>query len=299
LSRLTIGPPDAGQRLDRFLRKLLPAAGLGEIFGGLRRGEVRVNGARARPDQRLRAGDVVDLGPGLIPAEARPGEGTVELPGALPPAGLRVVHLDADLLAVDKPAGLALHPGSGVREHLLGLVHAWLGEGRGHTFRVAAAHRLDRATSGLVVFGLSPPGLRGFTAMLRSGAVAKTYLALVHGAAPERGTIDLALRRLADRPSGPRMCVDEGGDPATSSFECLAVRGPRSLLAVRPATGRTHQLRVHLAAVGMPIVGDRRYGRSDGAARLFLHAWRLAFPHPSTGAPLVLEAPPPPELRPP
>lgn len=297
--RFTLGPDDADQRLDRFLRKVLPAASLGQVFAGLRRAEVKVNGARADGAQRLRQGDVVDVGPALAWAAASATPGSPEPAG---PAGrvgtvLVVVHRDADLLVVDKPAGLAVHPGTGVRDHLLGFVQAQYGAGRGHTFRIAPAHRLDRDTSGLVVFGASAAGLRGFTAALRAGEVTKTYLAVVHGEAPPSGTIDLPLERAADRPVGPRMQPARDGVRACTRFVRRASAGGRSLLAVDLVTGRTHQIRVHLAALGHPIVGDRRYGRSDRAERLYLHAWRLRMRHPVTGAALDLEAVPPPELH--
>lgn len=295
VSALSIGPEDASQRLDRFLRKVLPQASLGQIFGAVRRGEVRVNAARVEAGYRLRVGDRVELGPGLE-AALRPRPGTSPPPAA--PADLQIVHRDSDLLVVIKPAGLALHPGTGVREHLVGRVHARFGGGSGHSFRIAPAHRLDRDTSGLVVFGLSAAGLRGFTASLREGRVAKSYLALVHGSAPARGEIDLPLQRAADAAAGARMRPSlADGVAALTRFARLEQRRGHALLAVELVTGRTHQIRAHLAAIGLPIVGDRRYGRADGADRLHLHAWRLRCPHPVTGLTLELEAPPPPAMQ--
>lgn len=296
LARLTISPDDAGQRLDRFLRKVLPGVSLGQIYRAVRRADARVNGVRVAVAHRLQLGDVVELGPALgfvtasSPLVAVNPDGTAPVPD--------VVYRDDDLLVVDKPAALAVHPGTGIREHLVGRVHAWLGQGRGHSFRIAPAHRLDRDTSGLVVFGLSARGLRGFTESLRTGGVTKTYLALVHGTAPEQGEICLALLREVDRPVGARMRVAASGVEALTRFRRLGQRGERSLLAVELVTGRTHQIRAHLAALGHAIVGDRRYGKVDGEARLHLHAWRLCCAHPITGARMDLEAPPPAALRP-
>ncbi|MEZ5965301.1 MAG: RluA family pseudouridine synthase [Planctomycetota bacterium] len=294
MTSLLIGPDDAGQRLDRFLRKVLPQNPLGQIFRGLRRGSIRVNGKTVDGAYRLCAGDAVECGPGFAPSAVRaPVE--VRSPGK----DIEVLHRDADLLVVAKPSGLALHSGSGVHDDLVARVRAQFGAGRGHTFRIAPAHRIDRDTSGLVVFGLSAPGLRGFAELLRQGAVEKTYLALVHGTAPEGGDIDLALARQPDRRTGPRMVADaEVGIAAHTRFVRLAQRGANALLAVQLLTGRTHQIRVHLASRGLPIVGDRRYGRDDRAARLHLHAWRLRCRHPVTGADLAVESPPPAALRP-
>ncbi len=212
------------------------------------------------------------------------------------PVDLAVVFRDEDLLVVDKPAGLAMHPGTGVHDHLLGRVHRLLGASRGHSFRVAPAHRLDRDTSGLVVFGVSAQGLRGFTALLRDHAVRKTYLARVHGLPPPQGEIDLSLAR-HDASVGPKMHVQADGVAALTRYRVVATLAQRAVLEVELATGRTHQIRAHFAAIGYPLVGDHRYGRADGARRLCLHAWRLEFAHPINGDALCLVATPPPELR--
>lgn len=294
LLALTITADDAGQRLDRFLRKALPDASLGQIFAALRRGQIRIGGARADGGHRLAVGQVVELTGALA---------TLPVPAPRPhaarraaPHDLAVVFHDADLLVVDKPAGLALHPGTGIVDHLVGRVHTWLGPQRGHSFKLAPAHRLDKDTSGLVVFGVSAAGLRGFAAALRAGTVHKIYLALVHGAPAAQGDIDLALMR-DDAAAGPKVRVDASGVPAHTRYRLVARMGERSLLEIELGTGRTHQIRTHLAAIGHPLVGDRRYGGADGARRLGLHAWRLAFAHPVSGEPLRLQAEPPPELR--
>lgn len=295
MPELRIAADDAEQRLDRFLRKVLPGATLGHLHKLLRQGAVRVNGARAEGRLRLVEGDVVALqvGDDLFASLAR------RAVAAVPTSrrALEVVHRDEHLVVVVKPSGLALHPGSGVREHLLGAVQALVGTGAGLSFRVAPAHRLDRDTSGLCVFGVSARGLRGFTALLREGAVRKVYLAVVHGVPPAAATIDLPLLvEDGDGPPGVKTRVDPRGQRARTHYRRVADDGARSLLEVELDTGRTHQIRAHFADCGHALVGDRRYGRPDGAERLMLHAWRLQFVHPVTGVSLALEAPPPPEF---
>jgi 23S rRNA pseudouridine955/2504/2580 synthase len=280
--------------LDRFLRKAFPRAPLGQIFAGLRHGQVRVGDERAQGARRLVVGDRIEVTGDLALLAAR------ATPAPTSPArhaDLAIVYHDEHLLVLDKPAGLALHGGTGIVDHLVGRVHAWLGARRGHTFALAPAHRIDRGTSGLVVFGISPAGLRGFTAAVREGLVRKTYLALVHGAPDAAGVVDLPLHR-GDEARGPKVRVDAAGQRARTRFATLAKRGDRTLLAVELDTGRTHQIRAHLAALGCPIVGDSRYGRADRAPRLMLHAWRLAFAHPVHAAQLELEAPAPAPLAP-
>ncbi len=291
---LKIEPADADQRLDRFLRKAWPGATLGHVYKVLRRGDVLVNGARVDAGYRLVVGDQLTLRvdesrwSSLRPRPAA---------DAAQRGPVTVVHRDADLLVVDKPAGLALHPGSGVREHLLGRVQGLLGAGSGYTFKVAPAHRLDRETSGLVVFGVSAAGLRGFSAALRAREVDKRYLALVHGQPPAEGEIDARLAVDDDaRGDEPKTVPDAEGRVARTRYRVTGSRGDWSLVEIQLDTGLTHQIRAHFASLGCPLVGDRRYGRPDGAARLMLHAWRLSFAHPVKGSALRVQAPPPPEL---
>ncbi|MDP6425330.1 MAG: RluA family pseudouridine synthase [Planctomycetota bacterium] len=271
-----IDPDDAGQRLDRYLRKLMPRATLAHVYKLIRKGRVRINGARGKPDTRLGAGDLVTMqvGDELL---------AVPTPGPVAPAGdvaasLPVLHEDDDLLVVDKPAGLAVHAGSGVgSDHLVARILAYLGEGQARAFRPAPAHRLDRGTSGAVLVGKSGRGLRGLTRLLREGHVEKHYDAVVCGRLPA---------------SRGRFTEPIDGKPADTSWECVARSGDHALLRVRIATGRRHQVRIHFAAAGASVLGDRRYhGRP--AARLMLHAAELALPHPVSSLALAIVAPVP------
>ena len=211
---------------------------------------------------------------------------------------LVVVHRDPDLWIVDKPAGLAVQGGSAVDDHVVARLDRAFGRRAGTTFRPAPAHRLDRGTSGLLVCGVTGRGLRGAAELFRAGTVEKTYLAVVTGRPdPAEGTIDLPL---VDRPNharGPRARPDPAGLPAITHYRTVAAGARTSELEVVIETGRTHQIRAHLAAIGHPIVGDVRYGApKDGPlprGTFALHAHRLRFRHPVTGDGLNVEAPRP------
>ena len=306
---------DAEQRLDRFLRKLLPRATLGHVHKLLRAGRVTIGGERADGGRRLRAGEVVSVhADGELLAQLRAprhGDASARRGAAARRAGaeLAVVHDDAHLLVLDKPGGLAVHAGSGIDDDLLGRVARLLpsardpDHGRPWTFRPAPAHRIDRGTSGLVVFGLSAAGLRGMAAAFRTGRVGKTYLALVRGRPPAaRGEIDLPLaaRSGADA-ARPKTVPYAEGKAARTRWRVQRRRGGLTLLEVEIEGGRTHQIRAHLAAVGLTIAGDRRYGDRGRAFadphRIGLHAARLEFAHPVTAQHLALEAPCPADLN--
>ncbi|MBM3973814.1 MAG: RluA family pseudouridine synthase [Planctomycetes bacterium] len=295
---------EAGQRLDRLLRKLLRNTPLGAIFRLLRSGAIRIDGRKVGGDLRLVAGmrlelRVPDGDLSATPATgARPPRRAVSAAPTAWPAALTpcVVHRDDDLLALAKPAGLAVHGGSGVRHS----VAAWLdGAGFGvrtSTWHPAPAHRLDRATSGLLLVGLQPAATRALAASFRDGAVAKTYYAVVEGAPPTRaGEIDapLALRPNATA-DGPKVVVDPAGEVARTGYEVVAATDGLTLVRLQPREGRQHQLRAHLAHLGCPILGDRRYGARRGAGGgFFLHCAALVLPHPRTGAPIKLATPVP------
>ncbi len=290
---ITIGTLDAGQRLDKFLRKILPGAKLGFLFKIIDRGGVRVDGARARPGARLGAGQIVRLpfggdtwGSLSMRRGAKP---------ATAPAGQLDVRFEDDaVLAVAKPSGVATHGG---HDSLGAIVGARLGGGGALSFRPAPAHRLDRATSGIVLFGKTPAAQRTLVAAFKARAVEKHYVAIVAGhPTPATGVLRHRLERVGDAPAGPKVRVASEGVEAETAFRVIATAPGAALVALQPRTGRTHQLRVQLAAVGHPILGDRRYGGAP-AARLALHAHRVALAHPSGGAPLAVEAPIPADLE--
>jgi len=300
---ITLTAAEAGQRLDRYLRKLLRGVPLGAIMRRLRQGDVRLDGKKADGSTRLAAGMVVrlrlpaaDLAALAEPARARPGgaAGRSSLPGPLRP---RIVFRDADVLVIDKPPGLAVVPGTGRgSEHLIG----WLDEQglgtRTATFAPAPAHRLDRGTSGLVAIGLSPAGLRGLTAAFREDRVEKVYVAVVQGLpAAARGSIDAPLRVCTDAPrTRPKTVVDPAGLPARTDYEVLQRGRDTALLRLVLHSGRTHQIRAHLRHLGHPIVGDVRYGAAPARGEGFLlHASELVFAHPCTGEVLQCAAPVP------
>ncbi len=283
---------EAGQRLDRFLRKLLAAVPLSTIFKALRSGAVRVDGRKADGATRLAAGMRVQLR--LPPADlavldeapprSRAGDDEREAPRRV--LGPRIVWQDEHVLVLAKPAGLAVHGGSGVVHSVGGWLDALPFGVHTATFAPAPAHRLDRGTSGLLVVGLTPAALRALAAAFRDGAVDKTYHAVVHGVpSPRSGTVDVPLRELPNAgPRAPKVAVDQAGQPARTDYEVVGAGRACALLRLVPQQGRQHQLRAHLAHLGHPIVGDRRYGSPADTGRGFLlHASGLSFPHPVTG----------------
>jgi len=300
----TISADAAGQRLDKLVRRALRDVPLSHVYKMFRTRKVRVNGARGRPEQLVAEGDAVVIRGDEERLMARPeGAGRVAVT-------FRVLHEDADLLAVDKPAGLASHPGTGIEgATLVEMARAHLrtpADLPAAEFRPSPAHRLDRETSGVVLVAKNRKAMVRLTELFTSGEeIKKTYLALVKGKMPrEAGTIDLPL---AEHEQTSRSKAARGVhlQEAVTRWKVISASREVSLLSVTIETGRTHQIRRHLEAVGHPVAGDRRYGDFAwnrlararwGLRRMGLHALRLSLPHPVTGAPLRLEAPLPPEL---
>jgi 23S rRNA pseudouridine955/2504/2580 synthase len=304
----TISEDAAGQRLDKLVRKALRDVPLSHVYKMFRTRKIRVNGARGKAEQLVQAGDVVvirgDEERLLARQEPEPGARV----GAVT---FGVLHEDGDVLAVDKPAGLAAHPGTGISgATLVEMARAHLGTPTDlppTEFKPSPAHRLDRDTSGVVLVAKNRKTMVRLTELFTDGAeVKKTYLALVKGKMPrEAGTIDLPL---AEHEQTARSKAARGVNlqEALTRWKVVSSMKEASLLAVTIETGRTHQIRRHLEAAGHPVLGDRRYGdfptnrtarQRWGLRRMFLHAWRLELPHPTTGAPLRLEAPLPEELE--
>ena len=280
---LEVPPQAAGERLDRFL-----AGQLGSRAAAQRAVEAgALLDGRTRPrSYRLRGGERVEL----------PAEGLAAHPAPAPPAP-RLAWSDSHLAVVDKPAGLVVHPGAGRASGTLVDALADLLAG-GHPERRGIVHRLDRDTSGLLVVARSEEAHRRLTGLVRRRELERVYLALVRGSPRSRqGRIEAPIGR--DRGDPTRVSLDSASPrPAVTHFELRAVYGDLALLEVRLETGRMHQIRVHLAAIDLPVVGDRDYGVPEPAlGRQFLHATRLAFPHPFTGERVDVESPFPPELE--
>lgn len=296
VTKVVIGEEAAGQRLDNYLFKQLKGVPKSRIYRMLRGGETRVNGRRATPDQRLQAGDEVRIPPVRTapPAQAA----TPRIARSLID---RIVYRDEALLILDKPAGQAVHGGSGVSLGIIEQLRLELPEAR----FLELAHRLDKETSGLLVIALKRAALTALHWMLREGEVRKTYLALAAGEWTGGARhVRLPLHKYVTEAGERRVSVSEEGQAAHTLFRPLRVYAGFSLLEAELHTGRTHQIRVHLASLKHPIAGDDKYGdfelnralKKRGLKRMFLHAARLAFEHPLNGQPLALESPLPEDL---
>jgi 23S rRNA pseudouridine955/2504/2580 synthase len=278
----------AGQRLDNFLLRLCKGVPKSHIYKAIRGGEVRVNKGRVNSDYRVVAGDTIRLPPLRLPDPGKP--------RPVPPGFFAVVFEDDALLIIDKPAGVAVHGGSGVSFGIIEQLRA----ARPQAKFLELAHRLDRDTSGLLMIGKKRSALLALHAAMRAGQGGKCYLALVQGDwQNERQHIRLPLLKWTTASGERRVRVDEAGLTAHTIITQIQRFGAYSLVAAELRTGRTHQIRVHLAASGFPIVGDNKYGDDavsaafarQGFNRMFLHAHILNIVHPLTGIPLLLEAP--------
>jgi len=306
MEEIRINPDDAGQRLDRFLRKYLRGAKLPTIYKMIRTRQVVVNGKKSRPEVRLAEGDLLVLYPAdrrMKDLRGRPPRGPRE--GAPP---LDVIFEDDHILAVNKPPFLLVHKGRDEKEAtLLDAVQAHLGPSESKTFRPNLAHRIDRLTSGVVLVGKSAEGLRGLTRALRRKKMTKSYLTLVRGTvSPAAGEIDAPLlRRGLFESDRLRVDVDRAGKPACTLYRVIAKEAGLSLVEAQPRTGRTHQIRVHFQHFGCPVAGDPIYGDDAlndrlrggyGLWRQWLHAFSVRLNHPVTGRTVVVTAPLPDDL---
>ncbi|MDR0633372.1 MAG: RluA family pseudouridine synthase [Azoarcus sp.] len=286
----------AGQRIDNYLLRLAKGVPKSHVYRILRGGEVRVNGRRVRQTYRLAIGDEV-----RIPPLRTAGADAVARP--VPPGRpLPVVFEDEALVVVDKPAGRAVHGGSGVSFGVIEQLRAQ----RPGAGMLELAHRLDRETSGLLIVAKKRSALTALHEMMRQGRVEKRYLALVAGQWPNPlQHLRAPLARYLTAGGERRVRVSDDGKPAHSIVRLLKRWQRFSLVEVELKTGRTHQIRVHLSHAGFPLAGDDKYGdfalngalEGEGLRRMFLHAARLVFAHPLGGARLAFDAPLPPELQ--
>ena len=290
----------AGMRLDQFLMKLLPGVPRNRIFRIVRKGEVRVNGKRAGPEQRLQERDTVRVPPVRIEAEPEPGQPRRVSNRVLDSVGAAIISEDDKILVLDKPAGVAVHGGSGISSGVIEALRALRPKED-----LELVHRLDRDTSGCLIVSRKRSALRTLHELLREGLVDKRYLTLVKGHWNLGHTKIDAPLRTDIRVGGERTVkVHESGKQAVSEFRPIQWFGRRAtLLEVSLHTGRTHQIRVHAAHAGNPVAGDEKYGdeefnkelRAIGLERMFLHAHSVSFDWPNGGA-FSASAPLPPEL---
>ncbi|MCO5170515.1 MAG: RluA family pseudouridine synthase [Planctomycetes bacterium] len=295
----TVDRDDEGARLEGFLRRRLGWART-LALKALRKGWVRIDGRRARADARLAAGQVVRVTNYALPlpeadappaAPARPAP-----PAAVEDARASLRRVDEDVVVSAKPAGVVVHAGSG---HAWGWIDA-LAAALGDAAPPVPVGRLDRDTSGLLACGRTRAGARRLFEALRAGALARTYTAAVHGRLPGEGVIDLALEKRG-APGAERVEPSDAGRAARTRWRAVEARAEATLLALELDTGRTHQIRAHLAALGHPLLGDPRYGTAASAAltrrlgldRLFLHAGALRLPLEGGEVVTLLESLPP------
>lgn len=301
VSWLTVDEESVGQRLDNYLIRHLKGVPKTHVYRIIRSGEVRVNKGRASADTRIEMGDVVRLPP------VRISDKVAEKAAQPAPAREFPLLLEDDaLMAIDKPAGVAVHGGSGVS---FGVIEQ-LRQARPQAKLLELVHRLDRETSGILLVAKKRSALKHLQDQFRERETGKTYLALVQGSWPEKlKVIDSALHKFLLPDGERRVKVTTPDDPDGMRSITLVKVAERlmgcTLLEVTIKTGRTHQIRVHLASMGHPIAGDDKYGdfewnknlSKQGFKRMFLHAWRLQFTHPVSGQRVELKSAMPAELN--
>lgn len=284
------GADDGDRRLETVVRRLCPQLSLGTLHKALRQGDIRLNGAKALPESRVAAGDTIAIWEKLL-SEAPPRATFRATVPPVPPEW--VLYEGTDLVVINKPSGILVHSAEGARSEapLDERVRAWLSASASASlgFRPGPLHRLDRETSGLVVFSRTLAGARQFSDALASRQVKKTYLAVLTGSL--EGSQEVR-NRLQRNDTTRTTAVDDSGDEAVSVFHPLARSGRLTLAEVDLGTGRTHQIRVHAQSLGHPLAGDGKYAGGPTPVGLqvpwLLHAWKLVAPGlPLLSAPLA------------
>jgi 23S rRNA pseudouridine955/2504/2580 synthase len=296
VEHVRVGSDRAGQRIDNFLVSRLKGVPKSLVYRLLRTGQVRVNGGRIKPDHRLQEGDEVRVPPVKVRVKREPsGIKAGEIARRLTES---ILFEDRDIVVLNKPAGLAVHAGSGLGFGLIELLRT-----QPRYADVELAHRLDRETSGCLLLARNRDILRRLQELLRAHSVEKTYLGLLRGRLPAKPlVIDSALSKNRLQGGERMVALDEAGKPARTFVEARERFQEASLAAIRIETGRTHQIRVHCASIDHPLAGDDKYGdrefnrrmKSSGLRRLFLHAAELRFTLDKTH---VIEAPLPEDLN--
>ncbi|MBO1924203.1 RluA family pseudouridine synthase [Thiomicrorhabdus sp. 6S3-12] len=292
---LTVGEEDHGQRLDNFLMRHFRKAPKALIYRIIRKGEVRVNKGRSKVSNRIESGDVVRVPPMRLPQTDKVEDS--EIPAdELRQIEQAILYEDADLMVVNKPSGVAVHGGGGIRYGLIEVLRAL----RPRAKRLELVHRIDRDTSGCILVAKKASVLKALHQQMRDDQFEKRYLAIVSGTWPKNvSKVELPLRKDHLPNGGWHVKVAQDGKSALSYFEVKQHLKECDLMAVRLKTGRTHQIRVHALAQGCALVGDDRYGdrelnkrfRKKGMKRLALHAHILGFTHPNTEQKMRIEAP--------
>lgn len=291
------GEDAAGQRIDNYLTKLLKGVPKSHVYRILRSGEVRVNSSRVGPEYRLQQGDKLRIPPVRVAQRAL---------RAMPPAAGRldanILYEDEALLVLDKPAGLAVHGGSGISHGAI----EQLRYARPQSGFLELVHRLDRDTSGILLLAKKRSALTALHEQLRAGRVQKFYLVLVRGQwRNPKQSVKLPLNKYVLASGERRVSVSEDGMPSHTVFRLKQSWREFSLIEAELKTGRTHQIRVHLAHLGYPIAGDDKYGdfvlnktlSKQGLKRMFLHAYKVIITHPRSGEEVMFEAPLPEDLE--
>ena len=304
-SKVTVDENSDGQRLDNFLMRQLKGVPKTHVYRIIRSGEVRINKGRVQADTRVHTGDVVRLPPVRVSEKV-----AEKLDNPAPAREFPILLEDDHLIAIDKPAGVAVHGGSGVS---FGVIEQ-LRRARPQAKFLELVHRLDRETSGILLVAKKRSALTGLQDQFRERETGKTYLALVVGAWPankkvlDKPLVKFLLPSKDGQDGERRVKVTSKDDPEGMKSVTLVKIAQKAekftLLEVTIKTGRTHQIRVHLASEGFPIAGDDKYGdfevnkalQKQGLKRMFLHAWRLQFNHPATGERVALMAELPQEL---